>query len=309
METKHEDSWVTDQMAAAAPEWQPDVARAEVKLRTVLRTPAVRVSPWAIAATAAAALVVAAAIPQTRAMAQDLWAHFMLDRVDVVRLDFSKLPLDTHVSSNGILSEEAKDVDEAERLAGFRPHLPAGAWGAPAKVSLIAPLSIGQTIHVRQIEAALARMHAADVPVAPEWDGVTLRADVGATIGLEYSGGVEILQTKPISMTIPAGFPLERFAEVAFRSAGASEREALNMARKFAANPAWLLDVSPDEVVNVQELSLAAGPALLVEDYDARGQVEKAAVIRSNRDRIYLVSSPKRELSVRIAEALPADPR
>ena len=33
------------------------------------------------------------------------------------------------------------------------------------------------------------------------------------------------------------------------------------MAQKFAAHPAWLLDIPPDALVNVHEVALQAGPA------------------------------------------------
>ena len=77
--------------------------------------------------------------------------------------------------------------------------------------------------------------------------------------------------------------------------------EARAMARKFAAHPAWFLDIPPDAVVNVQEVALRAGPALLIEDFDEK----RATVIWSTSERMYSVSSKNRELSMKIANALP----
>jgi hypothetical protein len=77
------------------------------------------------------------------------------------------------------------------------------------------------------------------------------------------------------------------------------------MARKFAAHPAWLLDIPPDAVVNLQEVELRAGPALLIEDFDEKGEVKRATVVRSTSERMYSVSSRNRELSLKIANALP----
>ena len=141
--------------------------------------------------------------------------------------------------------------------------------------------------------------------VAPEWEGVTLRSVIGPLVAADYPGEIQILQSPPISLTMPTGFPLERFAETAFRSIGVSSRDAATMARKFAANPAWLLDIPADEPVNVQELSLTSGAALLVEDFDDYGAVAKDTVIRSTSTRIYSVASPNRDLSIKIANALP----
>ena len=77
------------------------------------------------------------------------------------------------------------------------------------------------------------------------------------------------------------------------------------MARKFAAHPAWLLDIPDDAVVNVQEVALRAGPALLIEDFDEKGAVKRATVVRSTSERMYSVSGRNRELTIKIANALP----
>jgi hypothetical protein len=58
-------------------------------------------------------------------------------------------------------------------------------------------------------------------------------------------------------------------------------------------------------VVNVQEVALRSGPALLIEDFDEKGGVKRATVVRSTSERIYSVSSRNRELSIEIANALP----
>lgn len=243
-------------------------------------------------------------MPQTRAKAQELWAHFALSHVDVVRLDLSDLPLEAHVTMNGI-SQEARDIGEAEHMAGFRPNLPAGVLSTQPKITVTGPMIAEQTIHVHDLESALTKVGATDLRVAPEWDGVKLRSVIGPLVAADYPGEIQILQAPPISLTMPGGFPLERFAETAFRSIGVSSRDAATMAGKFAANPAWLLDIPPDEPVNVQELSLTSGPALLVEDFDDHDAVARDTVIRSTSTRIYSVASPNRDLSVKIANALP----
>jgi hypothetical protein len=57
--------------------------------------------------------------------------------------------------------------------------------------------------------------------------------------------------------------------------------------------------------VNVQEVSLRASPALLIEDLDEKGLTKRATVIWSTSERMYSVSSKNRELSVKIADDLP----
>ena len=125
------------------------------------------------------------------------------------------------------------------------------------------------------------------------------------TVAANYPGDVHILQVPPIELSVPSGFALERFAELAFRSIGASLWEARAMAQKFAAHPAWLLDIPADALMNVQDVALRAGPALLIEDFDEKGAVKRATVVRSTSERMYCVNSRNRELSIRIANTLP----
>jgi hypothetical protein len=162
------------------------------------------------------------AFPETRAAAQGLWSRFVLNHVEVVRLDLSKLPLRTRVTM-GLLEEPVSDADQAERKAGFRPNLPPFAvLGVSPELMVSGPATVEQTISVHDIESALAKAGASDVRVPAEWDSVTLRADIGSTVTAKYPDGSEIIQIQPIELQVPAGFPLEHFAEVAFLSIGVS---------------------------------------------------------------------------------------
>jgi hypothetical protein len=304
MEANHEDRWVTDQLAMLDPVWQPDPVRGRAALELRLRQPR-PYSAWRLVVFATATACIAVfAFPQTRAAAQGLWDHFVLNHVDIVRVDLSDLPLRAHVTTNG-MSQVAHDEAEAEHLAGFKPNLPAGVLSSNPQLTVTGPIVAEQTIRVSDLRSALARRGAADVEVPAEWDGVTLRAIIGPMLAADYPGEVQILQSRPVSLSVPSGFPLEAFANAAFRSIGISSRDAASMARKFAANPSWLVDIPPDEVVNLQELSLVNGPALLTEEYGDTGAIERETVIRSTPDRLYAIMSPSRDLSVKIAAALP----
>jgi hypothetical protein len=305
METNHEDSWVANRLATIEPQWSPNLVRGRELLDA--RLAGRRYSwTWMSAAAATAAVCVAVlALPGTRALAQELWYRFVLNRVDVVRLDLSKLPVHMQVTTNG-LEQSVQNFDEAERTTGFRPYLPSpGVLYANPGITVTGPIAVEQTIHVRDIESALDKVGASDVQVPAEWEGMQLRAEIGPMVAANYPDNVHILQARPIELSAPSGFALEHFAEVAFRSIGVSLWEARAMARKFAAHPAWLLDIPPDAVVNVQEVALRAGPALLIEEFDEKGAVERATVIRSTSERMYSVSSRNRELSIKIANALP----
>ena len=304
METNREESWVANRLAAIDPPWSPDLARGRELLNARL---AGQRHSWTWMATAAATValcIVVFALPETRALAQELWYRFVLNRVDVVRLDLSKLPLHMEVTTNG-LEQSVQNVDEAERIAGFKPYLPLpGVLDANPRITVTGPTSVVQTIHVRDIESALGKMGASDAQVPAEWEGVQLRTEIGPIVEAEYPDGVQILQARPVELSVPTGFALERFAELAFRSIGVSFWEARAMARKFVANPPWLLDISPDAVVNVQEVALRASPALLIEELDEKGAIKRATVTWSTSERMCSVSSKSRELSVKIADSL-----
>jgi hypothetical protein len=305
METNHEDSWAASRLATIEPQWSPNFARGRALLDAKL---AGRRHSWtwkAAAAATAAACVAVLALPGTRALAQELWYRFVLDRVDVVQLDLSKLPLHMQVTTNG-LEQSVPNMDEAERKAGFRPYLPPpGFLSANPGITVTGPIIVEQTIHVRDIESALGKVGASDVHVPAEWEGMQLRTEIGPVVAASYRDDVQILQVRPIELSVPSGFALEQFAELAFRSIGVSSWEARAMALKFAAHPAWLLDIPANAVVNVQEVELRAGPALLIEDFAEKGEVKRAIVVRSTSERMYSVSSRNRELSIKIADALP----
>jgi hypothetical protein len=305
METNHEAQWIADRLATLEPDWSPNLARGHALLASKLEKRH-HSSTWIAVATATAAVCVAVlALPATRALAQQLWYRFILSRVEVVRLDLSKLPLQMQVTTNG-LEQRVQDMEEAELKAGFRPYLPSpGVLHTNPGITITGPISVEQTIHVRDIESALVKVGASEVQVPAEWEGIQLRTQIGPMVELNYPDRVHILQARPMELSVASGFPLEHFAEVAFRSIGVSSWEARAMAQRFAANPAWLLDLPPDAVVNLREVSLHARPAMLIEEVDDRGAVKRVTVVRSTSERMYSVSSGDRELCMKIADALP----
>lgn len=305
METNHEDQWIANRLATIEPHWSPNLARGRALLDSKLENRHHCLTWIAVAAASAAVCVAVLVPPGTRALAQELWYRFALRRIDVVRLDLSKLPLQMQVTTNG-LEQSVRDMEEAERKTGLRPYLPSpGILHTNPAITITGPISVEQTIHVRDIESALVKVGAGDVEVPAEWEGLQLRTRIGPMVELNYPDRVHILQTRPIELSVASGFPLEHFAEVAFRSIGVSSWEARAMAQRFAANPAWLLDLPADAVVNIEEVPLHAGPAMLIEEVDDRGAVKLVTVVRSTSERMYSVSSGNRELSLKIANALP----
>jgi hypothetical protein len=304
MEKHSPSEWVAGRIQTLKPEWRPNPDWAKTRLTARLEERPSR-RGW-IVATAAATVMLAilVAAPQSRALARELWYRILLRSFDAVRVDLSRVPLSVSITSNDV-QQTAATLEHAEQLAGFRPMLPPRGLLAdsPAQTVVTSPISVRQVVRVRELEAGLAEAGANEVPVPAEWEGVTLQMSIGPLVIAEYNGEVQIVQAKPIELQVPADFPLEKFAEAAFRCAGMSWWQARAMGEKFAANPAWLLDIPEDEVVQIEEVPLRAGGGLLVED-PIEGGGWRVTVLFSTADRIFAVSSGSREQSIRIANSL-----
>jgi hypothetical protein len=303
METNNEMNWVDERIADLEPAWCANMARGSELLDAGLRRRA-PFRAW-IPAAAAAAVCVAVAFPQTRVAAQQLWNHFVLNRIEVVRVDFSELPLNSEISNHG-MPQQVRDLDEAEHLAGYRPFVPAS--GVPAglpSLTVLGATDFTQIIHVAALRAALKKAGVDNLAVPPEWEGVQLRYRIGPMVNVGYKDDVGILQAKPIEFSIPAGFPLQRFAQVAFRCVGLSERDAVAMAQKFTANPAWLLDVPSDEPADVEQVILRSGPALLVQEFNDDGRPPRMTVLRTTSERMFAVEANSRQQALEIGDTLP----
>jgi hypothetical protein len=303
MERNDENKWVAESLSALDPEWQADFARGRRLLDEGL-APRRRSWVWPAAAATAVVAVSLAVIPHTRVLAQQFWSHYVLNRVDVVRVDFSDLPLRAQVNVG--TPQTVQDLDEAAQKAGFRPVLPgAGVLADNPSITVIGRIAAAETIHVAELETALKKARASDVQVPREWEGVEVRANIGPIVNLGYPGEIGILEAKPVELETPAGFPLQRFVETAFRMIGMRATDATALAQKFAANPGWLMGIPADEAANIEQVSLRTGPALLIEDFKDDGSVGRVTVLRSTSERIYCVLAMDRQTALRVAEALP----
>jgi hypothetical protein len=296
---RHPDTWVAERLADLTPTWTPDLSRAR---RLVEPTPRRARVPHGLAAATACVLAAAALLPQGRVLAQELWYRLLVTRVAVVRLDLSRVPLDTSIRTDG-LHQPVDDVDEAAARAGFRPSLPPDDLLAqrPA-LSVTGAIDITQRIQARALADALVQQGVTDLGVPDTWDGIALRGRIGPLVVAEYGEDVQIVQAPPIELDLPADFPLARFAEVVFRAGGLSWWEARRFGEEFAARPAWLLDIADDRQATIETIQLPGGEALLVEDAD-EGRT-RATVIISRPARLYTVSSPSRALSLQVANSL-----
>jgi hypothetical protein len=144
-------------MASLEPKWIPNPARARALLDAKL-APRRDSRAWMMAAVTAAVAITMVAIPESRALAQDLWFRVLLHRVDVVRVDLSRLPLDTKITTNGA-SQVVQSVEEAEQKAGFRPILPPlDVLADTPEFAITGPISVRQTVHVRKLRPPCRRL-------------------------------------------------------------------------------------------------------------------------------------------------------
>jgi hypothetical protein len=154
-------------------------------------------------------------IPQGRAIAQEVWFRLFLNRVDVIRVDLSELPFETKVAGSG--QRLVMGVEGAEAQAGFRPSLPpVKVWPGAPSLKVIDTMTVEQAVRTKELRAALERAGASDVVVPDEWNEVTVRASIGPIVEANYAGEIQILQSKPAKVFLPAGLQLEQFAETAF---------------------------------------------------------------------------------------------
>ena len=129
MERDPEEQWVMARLDAIAPAWTPDASLALALVRPA-RPVRRRVARYGVAAVAATLLAAFMLAEPVRTAAQALWYRMIVSRIDVVRLDFSAVPLDTHVLTDGA-HVSVPTLEDAATRAGFVPRLPSigrGGW-------------------------------------------------------------------------------------------------------------------------------------------------------------------------------------
>ena len=302
MDSIHDADWVKGQLEALTPAWTPDVTAARHRLTARPARQRRRVLYGALAA--AALLAVAALAPSGRALAQELWARLFVSRVAVLPMDLSDVPLDGNVRIDGG-PIEVPSLAVAAAKAGFQLVLPpADVVGGAPRFAVLSRMEVTQTIHVSPLVKALQRVGATDLQVPARWDGVTLRGTIGPLVFAHYPGDVELLQSPPARLDLPANFEIARFLEIVFRIAGLDTGAAKALASQYAKQPAILLDIPEDDAAVVETIRLPHGEALLIDDPNDDGR-SRVTVVVSRPQRIYSISGPERDVVERVARALP----
>ena len=177
MERDPEEQWVLARLNAIAPSWTPDATLARALVRPE-RPERRRVARYGVAAVAVTLLAAFTLAEPVRTAAQALWYRMVVSRIDVVRLDFTAVPLDTHVRTDGV-HVSVPTLEEAATRAGFVPRLPSTdvvAGEAPA-LTVTSRFEVTQTLRSDDLRAALARVGATDLEVPDAWNGATVGGD------------------------------------------------------------------------------------------------------------------------------------
>src|SRR6266849_1041534 len=125
-------------------------------------------------------------------------------------------------------------VEEAAVRAGFTPRLPKSE--NKPDFGVIPAIHRDATISISELNATLSNARATDVVLPQDWNNVKITIQQAAGILADY-GDFLITQSPPLTITAPAGFPLDRFMEVVFRIVGMSAPDARVVREKFATNP------------------------------------------------------------------------
>lgn len=224
-----------------------------------------------------------------RLAAQDGQQTLPLKRFEVLRVDADDIrrvpssvrPIFSDPAPDG---ELVKSLEEAAKVAGFTPRL----LKSPAidEIAVANPVNAQIKITVGELSAALKDAKAADVSVPETWNGVSIALHQNRGILTSY-GPFFIVQAPPLTMSAPAGFPVDRLIEVLFRIAGMNAMDAMKFRQDFAASPTAYFPIPKRYDMDNHHVTLASGPGLLLQNADKGGEL---ALMWSDGDRSYFLS-------------------
>jgi len=275
-----------------APDFEPDLRSARARLRERhgrLRRPARRVSRLAAFGVVT---VVVLALPWTRAVAQRVWDRLTVGRIQIVQISGRDVPADVAAMFTFEDRDQREPVDvatveEASRIAGFKPALPAARTlpGTPRLSVVMAGSLWSRPVNVATLRNAVRSAGLADVTVPDAWHGARLVVDGGPTVVATYEQrSVEVMQARPYRMTVPAEIPLEEFMRLGFQLFGRSREDARSLAREIATNPAVVFHFP--EHHHVRDIRLRAGRGVVV------GDDEGICFFWNTADRLFIVAAP-----------------
>jgi hypothetical protein len=220
-----------------------------------------------------------------------------LKRFEVLRVDrpdIDRLP----ASLRGIFAdpspsaEAVATVEEAAARAGFTPRLPKST--DKLEFGVTDSFRGEAIIHIDELNAALRDSKASDIVIPREWDGLAITIQQGSGVLADY-GGFFITQAPPLTVTVPSGFPLDRFMEAIFRILGVNAMEASKLRERFAANPAAFFPIGSRYAMDIHEVRLNSGSGTILQNADKVGEM---AFAWSTADRSYFITGQLTEAQV-----------
>ena len=297
MANHHDDrtGWVAERLRSldGARSETPDAGQARARLceRQDAGRRASRRRAWMLAV--AGVVLVMLSLPWPRAAAQRLLDRLTLGHIaviDTARTDLPESVTDALVMKPQPWEEESvRDLEEAQRIVGFRPSLPPSdvLAGVPKLLVIRKATLATKPLKVVEIEHALAVAGVRDLTVPREWEGTALSAEGGPAVLADY-GDMQLIQSRPFRLTTAAGFPFGRFMEMTFRVFGRPQDEARRLGQQLAENPALVMHFPGASAV--RDVPLRTGLGVLVGNPDGD---DGMCFFWSTPDRIYIIEADK----------------
>jgi len=220
-----------------------------------------------------------------------------LKRFEIVRVDpagMNRLP----PSLRAIFADPVPDAEpvaslnEAATRVGFTPRLPKSA--TPIQLAVTDPVRADARLELEVLKQALRDGTVTNVTVPQDWEAVTIAIERGRGVLADY-GDFLIVQSPPLTLNTPSGFPLDQFVEVLFRVVGIDAPDARTLRQKFAANPAVLFPIPIRYEMDIHEVRLNSGSGLLLQNGSKIGDL---ALVWSTADHIYFLTGGLTEAQV-----------
>ena len=212
-----------------------------------------------------------------------------LKRFEILRVDeqqMERLPLSLRAifADPSPRAEPVDTVDQAAARAGFTPRLPKSS--DKPELGVMDSIRGEATIKIAEINAALHDSNIPDVAIPKEWDGVSIGIQQPPGILADY-GAFILTQAPPLKLTVPSGFPLDRFMEVISRVLGINAKDASTIREKFTASAALFFPIGKRFDMDIHEVRLNSGSGMLLQNGDKIGEL---ALAWSTADRTYFIT-------------------
>jgi hypothetical protein len=181
-------------------------------------------------------------------------------------------------------AEVVNSLNDATMRVGFTARLPKS--DKMPQFGVVAPVGEQMKINVAELRKALADANATEVTVPDSWDGVTIDLHQPPGVFADF-GNFFMVQAPLLRFSVPAGFPLDQFAEVFCRVLGMDATQARAIRQTFAATPMAFFPIPRRYDMDVHQVKLRTGSGTLFQNGSKQGEL---ALAWSDADRTYFLS-------------------